>query len=81
MFMTATIPSTVSGMPIQTGSSCTPRSGNVKLVDPDAEADGDRRGDELAAELLPPAQAAEVVDRADGRRDRGAEQEAAHVRG
>ena len=47
---------------------------------PDAEADGDRCREELAAELLPPAQAAQVVDRADGRRDRRAEQEAAHRR-
>ena len=52
-----------------------------EAVDPDPEADRDRGGDELAAELLPPAQAAEVVDRADGRRDRGAEQQAAHARG
>ena len=52
-----------------------------ELVHPDAEADGDRCGEDLAAELLPPAQPAEVVDRADGRRDRGAEQQAAHRAG
>jgi hypothetical protein len=48
-------------------------------LDPDPEADRDARRDELAAELLPPAQAAEVVDRADGRRHGGAEQQAAHA--
>ena len=42
----------------------------MKRCDPDPEADRDRRRGDLAAELLPPAQAAEVVDRADGRRDR-----------
>ena len=79
MFMIATIPSTVSGAPIHTGSSCTPSDREREAVDPDAEADGDRRREDLAAELLPPAQSAEVVDRADGRRDRGAEQQPAHV--
>ena len=36
-------------------------------------------GDDLAAELRPPAQPAEVVDRADGGRDGGAEQEPARL--
>ncbi len=49
-----------------------------EAVHPDAEADRDRGGEHLAAELLPPAQAAEVVDRADRRRDGGAEQHPAH---
>src|SRR5205085_11352764 len=46
---------------------------------PDTGAGRDRGGADLAAELLPPAQAAEVVDRPDCRRDRGAEQDAAHL--
>ena len=56
----------------------TPTNGNVKLCDPDAEAGRDRGGEHLPAELLPPGEAAEVVDRADRRRDRRAEQDAAH---
>ena len=79
MFMIATIQRTDSGIPTQSGSSWMPRNGNVKRCDPDAEADRDRGRSDLAAELLPPAQPAEVVDRADRRRDRGAEQEPAHL--
>ena len=48
-------------------------------VHPDAETGWNRCGDYLPAELLPPRQAAEVVDRADGRRDRGAEEDPAHL--
>ena len=50
-----------------------------EAVDPDPEARRDRGGGDLAGELLPPGEAAEVVDRADGRRDGGAEQEPAHL--
>ena len=46
---------------------------------PDAEPGGDRRGEHLAAELLPPEESAEVVDRADHRRDARAEQHAAQL--
>src|SRR5262249_49548246 len=46
-------------------------------VHPDAEADWDRGRGDLAAELLPPAQAAEVVDGPDGGRHRGAEEQPA----
>jgi hypothetical protein len=47
-------------------------------VHPDAEAGRNRRGSDLAGELLPPAEPSEVVDCADDRRDRGTEQDAAH---
>ena len=53
--------------------------GEGEAVDPDAEARRNRGRDELADELLPPAQPAEVVDRADGCRDGGAEQQPAHI--
>src|SRR5205823_1409801 len=53
--------------------------GEREAVDPDPEARGDRGRRELAAELLPPAQAAEVVDRADERRDRRAEEQTARL--
>ena len=79
MFITATIPTTVSDAPSQVGTSCTPDERERERVEPDAEADRDRGGEHLPAELLPPAEAAEVVDRADGRRDRSAEQNAAHL--
>ena len=79
MFMIATIQITVSGAPTQTGSVWMPMNGNVKRLDPDAEADGDHGRDDLAAELLEPAQPAEVVDRADGDRDRGADQQPARL--
>ena len=48
---------------------------------PDPEAHRDRGRRNLAAELLPPAQPAEVVDRTDSRRDRGAEQQPARLAG
>src|SRR2546423_589569 len=47
--------------------------GEREAVDPDAEPDGHGRGEDLAAELLPPAEAAEVVDRAHRDGDRRAE--------
>jgi hypothetical protein len=47
-----------------------------EAVDPDAEAGRDRGGRDLAAELLPPDEAAEVVDRAHGGRDGHAQQQA-----
>ena len=50
-----------------------------ETVDPDAGGDRDRRSADLTGELLPPEEAAEVVDRADGRGDGRAEQEAAHL--
>ena len=50
-----------------------------EAVYPDAEADGDRRGGDLADELLPPVEAAEIVDRADDRRHGRAEEEAARL--
>ena len=46
---------------------------------PDAEPDRYRSRDNLTAELLPPPQAAEVVDRADGGSDGGAEQQSARL--
>ena len=51
-----------------------------EAVHPDPEAGRNRRGGELAGELLPPGEAAEIVDRADRGRDRGAEQQAAGLR-
>jgi hypothetical protein len=54
-----------------------PKEREREPVDADAEADRDAGGGELAAELAPPGQSTEVVDRADGGRDRGAEQDAA----
>ena len=53
--------------------------GNVKLCTQTPKPTGIAAASDLARELLPPAQAAEVVDRADGRRDRGAEQDPAHL--
>src|SRR6478735_5053513 len=50
-----------------------------ELLHPDAERRGNRRGEDLPAELLPPVEPAEVVDRADDRRDAGAEQDAAQL--
>ena len=50
-----------------------------KAVDVDAEAGRNRRREHLAGELLPPRQVAEVVDRTDRRRDRGAEQYATQL--
>ena len=44
-------------------------------MDPDPEAGRDRGGGDLAAELLPPDESAEVVDCPDGGRDRRAEQQ------
>ena len=52
-----------------------PEHGKREAVHPDPEADRDRRRRGLAGELLPPAQAPEVVDGADRGRDRSAEQE------
>ena len=81
MFMIATIQSTDSGMPDPLRQRVDPDDREREAVHPDAEADGDRGGGDLAAELLPPAQPAEVVDRADRRRDRCAEQQAARLAG
>ncbi len=54
-------------------------NGKREALDPDPEAGRDRGGDELPAQLLPPAETAEVVDRADRGRDCRPQQEAAHV--
>ena len=69
MFITATIPTTVSGMPTHGGTSCTPTTGNVKRCTQTPKPVGI-----AAASTCPPSfchqlQAAEVVDRADRRRD------------
>ena len=79
MFMTATIQRTVSGLPTHGDSSCAPTNGNVKRSTQMPEATGIGGGADLPGELLPPEEPAEVVDRADGRRDGGAEQQAAHL--
>ena len=80
MFMIATIQKTVAGTPTQLGSDWIPTTREREAVDPDAERDDGHRGADLAAELLPPDEAARVVERADHRRDRGAEQDPAHGR-
>ena len=54
-------------------------NGNVKRWIQTPTPHDDRGGDRLTGELLPPAQAAEVVDGADGGRDGGAEQDPAHL--
>ena len=64
MFMIATIQMIVSGTPADGGSWWTPRNGG---------------GEDLPAELLPPAQPPEVVDRADRDGDGRAEQQSARV--
>src|SRR5207247_10315335 len=46
---------------------------------PISRADGDPGGERLAAELLPPDEPAEVVDRADRRRNRRAQEEPARL--
>ena len=81
MFITATIQTIVSGTPIQAGTSTAPRNGQREVVDPDAERGRDRRREHLAGELRDRFETAEVVDRADDARDRGAEQDAAHLVG
>ena len=48
---------------------------------PDPEAHRDRGRRHLPAELLPPAQAAKVVDRTDGRRNGCTEQQSARLAG
>ena len=79
MFMIATIQMIVSGMPTHAGSAWMPRNGNVKRSTQTPNHDRHRGGEQLAAELLPPAQPAEVVDRADGDGDGRAEQQPARV--
>ena len=79
MFITATIATIVIVIPTHAGSSCTPTNGNVKWWIQTPNMHGIDAASDLPAELLPPAQAAEVVDRADRRRDRGAEQDPAHL--
>jgi hypothetical protein len=53
--------------------------GEREVVDPDPEGHGDDRGRDLTAELLPPREPADVVDHADDRRERRADQEAARL--
>ena len=79
MFITATIPITVTGTPTQVGTSCTPMNGNVNRVHPDAEPGRDRRASTWPPSFCHQRQAAEVVDRADRRRHGGAEQDAAQL--
>ena len=79
MFMIATIQITVSGAPTQTGSAWMPMNGNVKRLTQMPKPTGITAASDLAAELLEPAQPAEVVDRADGDRDRGADQQPARL--
>ena len=79
MFITATIPNTVSGTPTQAGRACTPISGKVNVCTQTPKPVGIAAASDLPAELLPPRQAAEVVDRADGRRHGRAEQDAAQL--
>ena len=74
MFITATIQSIVSGTPTAAGRSTGAEERKREVVDPDAEEGRDRGGDELAGELAPRREHAEVVDRADDGRDRRAEQ-------
>ena len=50
-----------------------------EAVHPDPRADRDRSRHDLAPELLPPAQPAKVVDRADRRRYSGTEQQSARL--
>ena len=75
--MIATTQTIVAAPAAHSGSSWLPKPGNVKrsTVTPKPTAIG--AGGDLAAELPPPRQAAEVVDRADRRRDRSAEQDPA----
>ena len=80
MFITATIPTIVSAIADRLRQRLDAEQREREAVHPDAEPAEDRGGDDLAAELLPPAEAAEVVDGADGRRDGGAEQDPAHLR-
>ena len=79
MFITATIPSTVTGTPTHARHLVDADDRERERVDVHAEPGRDRGREHLAAELLPPVQDAEVVDRADRRRDGGAEQDAAQV--
>ena len=79
MFMIPTIQSTVSGAPTHIGSAWMPSTGNVKRsIQTLKNATGI-----TAAASWPPSfchqlEAAEVVDRADGGRDGGADQQPAH---
>ena len=78
--MIATIQMIVSGTPDRTpGSAWMPRNGNVKRSTQTTEPRRHRGREHLAAELLEPAQPAEVVDRADGDGDGRAEQQPARV--
>ena len=79
MFITATIQSIVSGMPTAAGRSTGPRNGNVKWSIQTPKKGGIDAATNWPASLRPGAQHAEVVDRADDGRDRGAEQDAARL--
>ncbi len=79
MFISSTIQSTVAGIPIHAGSSWMPTNGNVKRSTQIPNATGITAATSCPAELLPPEEPAGVVERADHRRDRGAEEEPAHL--
>ena len=76
MFMIATIQSDRQRDPDPLRQRVHAEDREREAVHPDPEAGRDRGGGDLAAELLPPDEAAEVVDRADRRRDGHPEQQA-----
>ena len=79
MFITATIPTTVSAPRPTSAASWTPRNGNVNVCTQTPKPTGIAAASTWPASFSHQREAAEVVDRADRRRDRGAEQDAAHL--
>ena len=79
MFITATIQTTVSGIPTYGRQVDDAEEREREVVDPGAERARDRGGRDLAGELRDRVEPAEVVDRADDARDRGAEHDAPHL--
>ena len=79
MFMIATIQRIVSGMPTHSGSSWMPMNGKVKRSIQTPNQTGIAAAMSMPDELRARRQPPEVVDRADGRRHRGAEQDAARL--
>ena len=78
MFITATIPIDGHGDPDPVRHLVHAEHREREALHVDTEPGGDRRGKELPAELLPPRQQAEIVDRAHRRRDCCAEHDPLH---
>ena len=79
MFITATIADPSADARPTSARSCAPSDRERERVQVDAEPGRDAAARIWPAELLPPAEPAEVVDRADRGRDRRAEQDAAQL--